>query len=86
MWLYKIHCDHRNSDPERENVGHKWSLSALLDHLRKEYCINTDSLMDEIEDIVIKTIMSATSQMLPAINCFVPNNQNCFGNFFYWYN
>lgn len=36
--------------------------------------------MGEIEDIVIKTIMSATAQILPAINCFVPHNQNCFGN------
>ncbi|VVC24133.1 Hypothetical protein CINCED_3A024498 [Cinara cedri] len=68
----------RNSDPQRENVGHKWSLGALLDHLRDEYGINTESLMQGIEDIIIKTIMSATSQMLPAINCFVPNNQNCF--------
>ncbi|XP_025417706.1 tubulin polyglutamylase TTLL5 isoform X2 [Sipha flava] len=68
----------RNSDPERENVGHKWSMSALLNHLRKEYLINTETLMREIEDIVIKTIMSATAQMLPAINCFVPHNQNCF--------
>lgn len=70
----------RNSDPERENVGHKWSMSALLNHLREEYLINTETLMSEIEDIVIKTIMSATAQMLPAINCFVPHNQNCFGN------
>lgn len=38
--------------------------------------------MNEIEDIVIKTLMSATPQMLPAINCFVPHNQNCFGNCF----
>ncbi|XP_016662328.1 tubulin polyglutamylase TTLL5 [Acyrthosiphon pisum] len=68
----------RNSDPERENVGHKWSMSALLNHLREEYLINTETLMAEIEDIVVKTIMSATAQMLPAINCFVPHNQNCF--------
>ncbi|XP_026816161.1 tubulin polyglutamylase TTLL5 [Rhopalosiphum maidis] len=68
----------RNSDPERENVGHKWSMSALLNHLREEYLINTETLMAEIEDIVVKTIMSATAQMLPAINCFVPHSQNCF--------
>ncbi|XP_050438880.1 tubulin polyglutamylase TTLL5 isoform X2 [Adelges cooleyi] len=68
----------RNLDPNRENVGHKWSLSALLNHLRQECLIDTEALMTEIEDIVIKTIMSATAQMLPAINCFVPNNQNCF--------
>lgn len=55
-------------------------MSALLNHLREEYLINTETLMSEIEDIVIKTIMSATAQMLPAINCFVPHNQNCFGN------
>lgn len=70
----------RNSDPERENVGHKWSMSALLNHLREKYLINTEILMGEIEDIVVKTIMSATAQMLPAINCFVPHYQNCFGN------
>lgn len=75
----------RNLDPERENVGHKWSMSALLNYLREEYLINTETLMSEIEDIVIKTIMSATAQMLPAINCFVPHNQNCFGNFFFIY-
>jgi len=57
-------------------------MSALLNHLREEYLINTETLMAEIEDIVVKTIMSATAQMLPAINCFVPHNQNCFGNYF----
>lgn len=72
----------RSSDPERENVGHKWSMSALLKHLRDEYLINTETLMIQIEDIIIKTIMSATAQMLPAINCFVPHNQNCFGIYF----
>jgi len=55
-------------------------MSALLNHLREEYLINTETLMGEIEDIVTKTIMSATAQMLPAISCFVPHNQNCFGN------
>lgn len=60
-------------------------MSALLNHLRTEYNINTEKLMTEIEDIVVKTIMSATAQMLPAINCFVPHNQNCFGNEFLIY-
>lgn len=58
-------------------------MSALLNHLKNECFIDTKTLMAEIEDIVIKTIMSATAQMLPAINCFVPHNQNCFGNLIY---
>ncbi|XP_050527260.1 tubulin polyglutamylase TTLL5 [Daktulosphaira vitifoliae] len=68
----------KNSDPKKENVGHKWSMSALLNYLRKNYLIDTKTLMSEIEDIVIKTIISGAAQMLPAINCFVPHSQNCF--------
>ncbi|KOB65409.1 Uncharacterized protein OBRU01_22793, partial [Operophtera brumata] len=41
-------CD----DPNAGNIGHKWTLSALLRHLRKAGR-NTTALMEGIEDLVV---------------------------------
>ena len=51
-------------DPSEENVGHKWTLSALLRELEGKG-IDTALLMVRIEDIVIKTLLSAQHKIAP---------------------
>lgn len=71
---------YRSSDPEADDVGHKWSLSALLKHLRSENC-DTGLLMRRIEDMIIKAILATAPSIVTACKLFVPNAENCFGNY-----
>ena len=64
-------------DPERDDQGLKWSLSALKKHLAEKN-VNVDHVFSEIESIVIKTIISAEPKMLEAFKKFVPYRTNCF--------
>ena len=48
-----------NEDQDNDSCGHKRSLTAVLDHIRKnERNVNVDSLWQEIQDIITKTIIS----------------------------
>ena len=52
--INKYHSDYiKCDDPDQEDQGHKWSLSALLRHL-KANGIDTLQLMGSIEDVIIK--------------------------------
>lgn len=44
----------------QDNIGTKWSLISLMEYL-KHNGVNVALLMDKIDDIVIKTIMSVES-------------------------
>lgn len=68
----------RSDDPSVENVGHKWTLSALLRHLKSEGK-DTALLMSQIEDLVVKAILSSANTIVSACRMFVPNCNNCFG-------
>lgn len=68
----------RSDDPSVENVGHKWTLSALLRHLKAEGK-DTALLMSQIEDVVIKAILACSNTIVSACKMFVPHNNNCFG-------
>lgn len=54
-------------NPSEENIGHKWTLSALLKEL-EEKGVDTTLLMVRIEDIVIKTLLSAQHKIAPGNN------------------
>jgi hypothetical protein len=47
-----------NKDPNADNVGQKWSLSALRKAFR-EQGIDDVSVFKKIEDIIVKTILAA---------------------------
>ncbi|CAF1166830.1 unnamed protein product [Rotaria sordida] len=68
-----VRCD----DPDIEDFGNKWSMSAMLRLLKSEGK-DTFSLMMSIEDVVIKTLLSVESQISAACRMFVPNRGNCF--------
>ena len=67
-----------NDDPDVDDRGSKWSLSAFLRHLRTQG-VDTAALMRSVEDVVIKAILAAAMQMNTATNMFVPHPRNCFG-------
>ena len=76
--INKYHSDYTTSDNvEDDDRGHKWSLSALLKHLRSND-INTANLMKSIEDIIIKSIISVEFPVNSACKMFVPYRNNCF--------
>ncbi|KAI8424765.1 hypothetical protein MSG28_006713 [Choristoneura fumiferana] len=49
-----VKCD----DPNAGNIGHKWTLSALLRHLRKQ-AATPRRFMTAIEDLVVKSVLSS---------------------------
>ncbi|XP_066994738.1 tubulin polyglutamylase TTLL5 [Anabrus simplex] len=76
--INKYHSDYKKSDdPEAENVGHKWTLSALLRHLREEGT-DTALLMSRIEEVVVKAILASAAPIVSACRMFVPHSRNCF--------
>ncbi|XP_072555361.1 tubulin polyglutamylase TTLL5 isoform X4 [Paramormyrops kingsleyae] len=68
-----VSCD----DPEVEDYGNKWSMSAMLRYLKQEGK-DTTSLMAHVEDLVIKAVLSAELQIATACKAFVPHRTNCF--------
>lgn len=76
--INKYHSDYIKSiDADEEDVGHKWTLSALLRHLKNQGC-DTEQLMVNIEEVIIKAIMSCTQPIVSACRMFLPNFNNCF--------
>uniref|UniRef100_A0A665WDY4 Tubulin--tyrosine ligase-like protein 5 n=1 Tax=Echeneis naucrates TaxID=173247 RepID=A0A665WDY4_ECHNA len=68
-----VSCD----DPEVEDYGNKWSMSAVLRYLKQEGK-DTTLLMRQVEDLIIKAILSAELQIATACKMFVPHKTNCF--------
>ena len=67
----------QNNDPDNETLGSKWSIKGLRKVL-KERGIDDITLFKKIEDIVIKTIISAEPLLNNAFEMFVPHRNNCF--------
>ncbi|XP_038585452.1 tubulin polyglutamylase TTLL5 isoform X2 [Micropterus salmoides] len=68
-----VSCD----DPEVEDYGNKWSMSAVLRYLKQEGK-DTTLLMRQVEDLIIKAVLSAELQIATACKMFVPHKTNCF--------
>ncbi|KAI0229728.1 Tubulin polyglutamylase TTLL5 [Lamellibrachia satsuma] len=67
----------RNDNPDVEDYGNKWSLSALLRYLRA-MGRDTTTLMMRVEDVIIKTMLSAELSIATACKMFMPHRGNCF--------
>ena len=63
--------------PTIEDYGNKWSLSALLQHLRT-IGHDTSLLLSRIEDLIIKTIIAGELPVAAACRSFLPNPDTCF--------
>eukprot|EP00795_Rhopilema_esculentum_P003129 gene3129-1432_t len=68
-----IRCD----DPDVDNYGSKWSFSGLLRHLKSKG-IDTKALMSRIEDVIVKTLLSAEFSVGTACRMFIPHKNCCF--------
>uniref|UniRef100_A0A3Q3L5U9 Tubulin--tyrosine ligase-like protein 5 n=1 Tax=Mastacembelus armatus TaxID=205130 RepID=A0A3Q3L5U9_9TELE len=68
-----VSCD----DPEVEDYGNKWSMSAVLRYLKQEGK-DTTLLMKQVEDLIIKAVLSAELHIATACKMFVPHKTNCF--------
>ncbi|XP_037551299.1 tubulin polyglutamylase TTLL5 [Nematolebias whitei] len=68
-----VSCD----DPEVEDYGNKWSMSAVLRYLKQEGK-DTTLLMRQIEDLIVKALLSAELHIATACKMFVPHKTNCF--------
>ncbi|KAF5305739.1 hypothetical protein FQR65_LT07635 [Abscondita terminalis] len=76
--INKYHSDYvKSDDPTAENVGHKWTLSALLRHLKSQGK-DTALLMSQIEDVVVKAMLATAGSIVPACQMFQPHLNNCF--------
>ncbi|EDO40146.1 predicted protein, partial [Nematostella vectensis] len=64
-------------DPEVEDYGNKWSMSAMLRFI-KHKGIDTTALMMRIEDVVVKTIIAGELPIASACKMFMPHPGNCF--------
>ncbi|CAH2044656.1 unnamed protein product, partial [Iphiclides podalirius] len=81
--INKYHTDYiKCSDPLAGDVGHKWTLSALLRTLRAQGR-DTRALMAAVEDLVVKSVLCSAHTMAAAARVFVPNLFNCFELFGY---
>jgi tubulin polyglutamylase TTLL5 len=71
----------RCHDPDIEDYGNKWSMSALLRYLNAQGR-NTFSMMMQIEETIIKTLLAVESPLASASRMFIPHRGNCFGLLF----
>ncbi len=75
--INKYHSDYIKATASCEDVGHKWTFSALLRHLKNQGC-DTADVMANIEDVIIKSIFACSQSIVSGCRMFVPNNNNCF--------
>ncbi|XP_039409260.1 tubulin polyglutamylase TTLL5 isoform X5 [Corvus cornix cornix] len=68
-----VSCD----DPEVEDYGNKWSMSAMLRYLKQEGR-DTAVLMANVEDLIIKTLVSAELSIASACKSFLSHRGSCF--------
>ncbi|KAG8235258.1 hypothetical protein J437_LFUL014258, partial [Ladona fulva] len=77
--INKYHSDYiKSEDPSAEDFGHKWTLSALLRHLRANGIGDTAVLMQHIEEVVVKAILASIPPMVSATRLLAPHPHNCF--------
>lgn len=69
-----------NSDFHRDNVGHKWSLSALFTHL-ESLGADTDFIWTEIYDIIVKAVISVQEEIIEACEEVGVRPGHCFDLF-----
>jgi len=67
----------QTNSAEEDGKGSKWSISVLRKTLRAQG-INDNQIWRKIEDICIKTILSAEPVIFQAFNSSVPHRDNCF--------
>ena len=65
----------QNNDASQDNYGSKWSLTALWKYCKSNN-IDDEIIKRRIEDVVIKTMLSAENTMSKAFDMYVPYHKN----------
>ena len=66
-----------NNDANDDDIGHKWSLTALRRHLRQRG-LNERTVFNDIHQVIIKTIVAIEDQVVHAIHQNVHVRDACF--------
>lgn len=67
----------QNQDSKEDNIGHKWSLSALIKVLNAQG-VDTDLLVSKIYDLIIKTIIAVEPEVVLMARKLALGRNNCF--------
>lgn len=70
----------QNQDYRQDDIGHKWSLSALFAHLERDG-VDTDFIWMQIYDDIIKSIIAIEDQVVDATQTLGLAQNNCFDLF-----
>ncbi|CAG9323870.1 unnamed protein product [Blepharisma stoltei] len=70
----------QNQDAQCDDIGHKWSLSALMRHLETAG-IDVGSVWIKIYDLIIKTVISSEQAVTEEVKKLNLNSKNCFDLF-----
>lgn len=70
----------QNQDYKQDNIGHKWSLSALFAQLERDG-VDTDFLWMQIYDSIIKSVIAIEDQVVEATQALGLTQGNCFDLF-----
>lgn len=68
-----------NANALKDNVGSKWSMTALFEHLEKENILkDPESLKAQIRAIICKTIIAAEAHLTPLMYQYVKKPTSCY--------
>lgn len=68
-----------NANALKDNVGSKWSMTALFEHLEKENVLkDPESLKAQIRAIICKTIIAAEAHLTPLMYQYVKKPTSCY--------
>ncbi|CAG9317785.1 unnamed protein product [Blepharisma stoltei] len=70
----------QNNDWRQDDVGHKWSLHALMKHL-ESVGIDTDLMWNRIYELVVKAILSVEEILIDNARKLGLHRNNCFDLF-----
>lgn len=67
----------QNLDYHEDNVGHKWSMSALFKYL-EQHGVDVSLLWSRIYDMIIKTILAVEPKVVEQVRKYSLHRSNCF--------
>ena len=70
----------QNEDSRRDDMGHKWSVSAVMRHL-ESMGADTTLIWSKIYDLIVKTVLSIEQTVVENVHKFGLNRGNCFDLF-----
>ena len=67
-------------DAKQDDIGHKWSLSALFKYLDSAG-VDVGYIWNKIYDLIIKTVLSIENIVVESVRRIALHRNNCFDLF-----